>query len=331
MIGEFDLIDEYFSSRCTDRQDVVLGIGDDAALVQMTSGDQLVIAMDTLSVGTHFPENMPARALGYRSLAVNLSDLAAMGAEPLWCTLALSLPTTDRAWLDDFSAGFFQLARQYGVALVGGDTVRAPLAVTVTVHGRIEPGSAILRSGARVGDGIYVTGYPGDAVAGRKILGESGQSGGSDLPGLVDRFLYPQPRVSEGRALTGIASSMIDLSDGLHADLVKLMSASGAGATLDASQLPVSKSLVSWAGSGEAVSLALTGGDDYELCFTVPPDRQQEFAELSGDWQCGVARIGTVTDGGKVDWQLDGQHLSILESGYDHFQQEDGCDQTVQV
>ncbi len=331
MIGEFDLITEFFSSHSAGRQDIVLGIGDDAAVLRPAPGDDLVVSTDTLCQGTHFTEDMPAHALGYRALAVNLSDMAAMGAEPLWCTLALSLPGVDRAWLAGFSSGFFQLARQFDVALVGGDTVCAPLATTVTIHGRAGPDASVLRSGAQAGDGIFITGHPGDALAGRKILENDPAiipahfpdrpvaANDELLPELIDRFLYPRPRVSEGRSLAGIASAMIDISDGLHADLVKLLSASGTGALLDAGHLPVSESLVQWAGRSEAVHFALSGGDDYELCFTVPPGAEKQLCEQTAAWQCTVTRIGTVTSEAAVRWQQDGRPLPVDDAGYDHF------------
>jgi thiamine-monophosphate kinase len=315
-VDERTLITTYFARPQDRRADVILGIGDDAALLRPEPGFDLVVATDSIAEGTHFPAGIAAAAVGHRCLAVNLSDVAAMSAEPRWFSLALSLPNADPAWVGGFATGLFSLADRHGVVLIGGDTVRGPLGATVTVLGRVKAERAVRRTGARPGDGIWVTGNPGDAVAGRLLLAEGTE--GSDAAALRQRFLYPEPRVQEGRALAGIASAMLDVSDGLADDLGKLLAASGVGAELDAEQLPLSPELRRLRGS-EAVECALTGGDDYELCFTLSPADEAHLREVSAQWPAGVARIGTVVPGSGARWRLRGQPLAVPDTTYRHF------------
>jgi thiamine-monophosphate kinase len=239
------------------------------------------------------------------------------GLTALWATLALSLPGADAAWLREFSRGFFRLARQFNVALIGGDTVRGPAGATVTVHGSVRPGRFVCRSGARPGDAVYVTGHPGDAVAGRLLLDRSrfARRGGAALTG---KFLFPAPRLGEGRALVGLASAMIDISDGLHDDAGKLMAASRCGADLDVRALPLSSALQRGFG-GEAPALALTGGDDYELLFTVPPQVEARLRRRAARWPCAVTRIGSVVRRGGVRWRCDGQPFVVPGRTFRHF------------
>jgi thiamine-monophosphate kinase len=323
-VDEWTLIRTYFDRRGAGpagrRDDIVVGIGDDAAVLRPDPGFDLVVATDTIAEGTHFPAAIPANAVGHRCLAVNLSDLAAMSAEPRWFSLALSLPRADPAWLENFSAGLFALADPFNVALVGGDTVRGPLGATVTVHGRVRPDCAVLRSGARPGDGVWVTGYPGDAVAGRLLLAELPpvSEPATAREALCQRFLYPQPRVREGLALAGLATAMIDISDGLDDDLNKLLSASGAGAELDAAALPLSAELRA-VRAGEALECALTGGDDYELCFTARSSDDARLRELAAGWTTPLTRIGTIVPGAGACWRLEGQPLVVPGSTFRHF------------
>jgi len=296
------------------RAGVVLGIGDDAAILRLDPGFDLVVATDSIAEGTHFPVGIPAAAVGHRCLAVNLSDLAAMAAEPLWFSLALSLPEADEHWVGEFARGLFALADRFGVELVGGDTVRGPLGATVTIQGRARPGRAVLRSGAAAGDGVWVTGNPGDAVAGRLLLPEPAP----DAAALRQRFLYPEPRVHEGLALAGVATAMLDVSDGLDDDLRKLLAASGVAAEMDAGALPLSAELRE-VRAGEAIECALTGGDDYELCFTVRPADESRLRELAAAWTLPVTRIGTVTAGSGCRWQLNGRALAVSDTTYRHF------------
>lgn len=318
-MDERTLIDTFFARRpsgaASRRDDVVVGIGDDAAVLHFDAGYELVVATDTIVEGTHFPAGTPAAVIGHRCLAINLSDLAAMGAEPLWYSLALSLPAVEPAWLDEFARGLHALADRHGVALVGGDTVRGPLSATVTVQGRTRPGAAVLRSGARPGDGIWVTGTPGDAVAGRLL--PAGATG-DDAEALRRRFLYPEPRVQEGRALPEIATAMLDVSDGLDDDLGKLLVASGVGADLDAGALPLSAALRAVRGD-DAIACALTGGDDYELCFTVLPADEDRLRQLATTWPVPVTRIGTVLAGSGRRWRLGRRDLPVPDRTFRHF------------
>ncbi|TDJ48479.1 MAG: thiamine-phosphate kinase [Gammaproteobacteria bacterium] len=309
-MDEFALIDRFFANRGPVRADVRLGIGDDAAITRVDAGSELVIATDTLVEGTHFLPGTVPRSLGYRCLAVNLSDLAAMGAEPLWCTLSLTLPDGAADWVGSFAEGFMELAERFEIALIGGDTVRGPLAMTVTVHGRVDPGCAIRRAGAGAGDGIFVTGTFGAAAAGLASL-RSGDAGA----GSVARFLYPSPRIDAGRSLVGIASAMIDVSDGLHVDLARLLAASGLGATLAIETLP----LPATAEPGRAVELALTGGDDYELCFTVPADRSEALELTACDWDCAVTRLGETHAESGLAWTAAGKTYPLPATGFRHF------------
>jgi thiamine-monophosphate kinase len=236
-----------------------------------------------------------------------------MGAEPMWCTLALSLPEAEPDWVQQFADGFFALAARFGIALIGGDTVRGPLAMTVTVHGRVKPGQAICRDGARDGDLIYVTGVPGQAAAGLRALCASGAMADTGSHA-VRRFLYPEPRVTEGRALGGLATAMIDVSDGLMVDTSRLLAASGFGAEMDVANLPLES-----VGMSDALELALNGGDDYELCFCVPRDRGAELARRVADWRCPVTRIGTVQRTADIVWLIGGQPCNTAVGQFEHF------------
>lgn len=315
MAGEFELIARHFTGRGAARGDVRAGVGDDGAVVAVPPGRELVLALDTLVAGTHFPPDTAAHCVGHRALAVNLSDLAAMGAEPAWALLALTLPASDEAWVAAFARGFDELARRSGTALVGGDLTRGPLAVSVTVAGFVAEGRALRRSGARPGDDVWVSGHPGDAGAGLAILQGRLAAGPEARDALLARFLLPEPRLVLGRALVGLASACIDVSDGLAADLAKLCAASGVAARLDATRLPLSESLLAAAGA-RAAGHALAGGDDYELLFAAPAEARARIAALAAG--VALARIGTIAAGAGVqvtgaDAERDTVH------GFDHF------------
>ncbi|HEY1772337.1 MAG TPA: thiamine-phosphate kinase [Gammaproteobacteria bacterium] len=316
-MDEFALIRRFFAAPAMSRDDVVLGIGDDAALLKVPTGQELVVSTDSLVAGVHFPVDLPADAVGHRALASNLSDLAAMGATPAWVLMALTLPEVDEAWLEGFSRGFFSLAKQHDVALVGGNVARGPLNITLTVQGVVPAGTALTRAGASVGDLIYVTGNLGDAAAGLELL----QKGGADLRHpCVRRFAYPDPRIAAGRALRGIASAAIDVSDGLLADLGHLLEVRGFGAKLALAQLPVSKELLSLHPDERAWVLALTGGDDYELCFTVRADRAVEAESRLQAAGCAATCIGAIESNPGIHC-LDrhGQLRSYPRPGHRHF------------
>ncbi len=313
-MDEFSLIDQFFAGRSIARNDVRLGIGDDAAVTRCDPGFDLVIATDTICEGTHYPPGTPPHVLGHRCLAVNLSDLAAMGAEPLWCTLAISLPEAEPDWVRQFAEGFFALADRFGIALIGGDTVCGPSAMTVTVHGRVKPGAAIRRDGARDGDLIYVTGAPGQAAAGLCALTASGAAVQDQSSPQVQRFQYPEPRVTQGRALCGLATAMIDVSDGLRVDATRLLKASGLGAEMDIGDLPLDE-----VRTNDALELALNGGDDYELCFCIPAAREAELVRLVATWPCRVTRIGTARRSADIVWLNDGQPCNTVAGSFEHF------------
>ena len=304
-MSEFELIRRFFRGRRG--PGVVLGPGDDAAVLQPGAGMQLVMTMDTLVAGRHFPEDLPAADIGWRSLAVNLSDLAAMGADPRWCLLSLSLPSADEHWLAEFCAGFDRLAEQAGITLVGGDMVRGPLSITVQACGEVPAGRALLRSGARPGDRLCIAGVPGEAAAGLAQW-QAGERHGA----LVNAFCRPSPQLDLGRRLRGLASACIDISDGLLADLSHLLAESGGlGAVVELARLPLSPALQTWGDDARRRHVRLAGGDDYLLLFTVPP-----MFNLSPQWR-EIGRIEARAGLRVLDEQ--GRPLSPLPAGWDHF------------
>ncbi|MDP5146094.1 thiamine-phosphate kinase [Shewanella sp. ULN5] len=316
---EFQLIEQFFKNKGQKRRDVMLGIGDDCALVQPADGKVIAISCDTLVEGVHFFADMPAHALGYKSLAVNLSDLAAMGAEPAWMTLALSLPDVNQQWLADFSSGLFEAAEYYGVALVGGDTTRGPRCINVTINGQVPKGKALKRSGAKIGDWVFVTGSLGDSALGLDMLRNKQVIKPEHKEYLLNRHYYPTPRVLAGQALRGLASSAIDLSDGLVSDLSHILKASNVGAVIDANAIPLSSSLTESVGAEQALAYALTGGEDYELLFTVP--EAQRGAIDTALLHAGVkfVKIGQICSGNKIKFTLDGQPFTPEFKGFEHF------------
>ncbi len=323
-MAEFDLIG-LIRRRAATRPDVLLGIGDDAALLQPPPGHALVVTADTLNGGVHFPDGTPAADIGWKALAVNLSDLAAMGARPAWCTLSLSLPRADAAWVEAFIDGFLGLAGRHGLALVGGDTTRGPLSIGVTAMGLVEQGAALRRDRARVGDDIWVTGTLGDA-AGALVLGgyvpgpaPAGEATAATRAALETRLARPEPRVDAGRALLGLAHACVDLSDGLLADLGHVCARSGAGAEVRLEALPASPALRE-AFADAAWVLQAAGGDDYELCFTAPPGLREQVRLALEHAGVDGARIGRIVAGRGVR-ALDaaGRPWQPPRAGYEHF------------
>lgn len=314
--SEFELIRKYFAAAGASRQDVVLGVGDDAALLDNGGAQLLALCVDTLVAGVHFPTDAPAEAVGHKALAVNLSDLAAMGAQPAWALLSLTMPEPEPDWLAGFRRGLHALAAAHGVALVGGDTTRGPLAVTVTLVGLVERGRALRRDGARPGDRVYVSGTLGDAALGLRQW-QAGERAGP----AVERLQRPQPRVALGRALLGLASAVVDVSDGLAADLGHILARSGVGARLEAARLPLSQTLQACCSPTEALACALGGGDDYELCFTVPVERERSLQQAVAGLGLAVTAIGTIEAAPGlrlVDEQ--GREVPVpSRGGYDHF------------
>jgi thiamine-monophosphate kinase len=318
-LSESDLIARFFRHCGAQRADVALGIGDDAALLHTPPGSDLVAAVDTLVEGVHFPRNSPAASIGHRALAVNLSDLAAMGARPAWALLALTLPQADPAWLAEFAAGLSALARAHDVALVGGDTTQGPLCVSVQVLGHVPRGSALRRSGGSPGDLLFVSGTPGDAAAGLALEQGRLAAAGEEGAYLRKRFLLPSPRLALGERLRDHASACIDVSDGLLGDAGKLAHASGVGCELDIEALPVSAALRSLTGEARARELALTGGDDYELCFAVQPQKVARLLTELPMERWGYARIGTLRASAGAVVVRDGSVIEFSHSGYQHF------------
>jgi thiamine-monophosphate kinase len=320
-LGEFELIRRFFVRAGSGPRDpsVLLGIGDDAALLEVPKGADLVAAVDTIVAGRHFPESSDARAIGHRALAVNLSDMAAMGAKPAWATLALTMPSADPAWLEKFAAGFLNLADAHSVALVGGDTTRGPLTVSVQILGHLPHGSALRRGGGGVGDILAVSGTLGDAAAGLAFLQRPPASLSAEAAMLIQRFDYPTPRVRLGLAARGIASAAMDLSDGLVGDLPKLADASGLAAHVCIEALPLSAALRQSVSLGQARDWALAGGDDYELLFAVPADRFTELQGAANQLNLTLTPIGELHAGAGVTWSLNGEDFSPGVSGYEHF------------
>jgi thiamine-monophosphate kinase len=315
LLNEFTLIEEFFTKKLPSPTDVLLGIGDDGAVLKVPADQALVIAVDTLVAGVHFPVDTAAADIGFKALAVNLSDLAAMGAYPRWITLALTLPAMDTAWLQAFAQGLFTLADQYQIQLVGGDTTRGPLTITIQAHGFVPAQQTLRRSGAKIGDKIYVSGTLGDAGLGLQIALHNINLPSTEEQFLLQRLNRPLPRVELGLLLRQFATSAIDISDGLLADLTHITEQSHVGATLTAEQLPLSSALSRSLSHHEALQLALTAGDDYELCFTIPAAREQEFLLASNQHPCTC--IGFISEEPGITL-VDFPH-SLLATGYRHF------------
>jgi thiamine-monophosphate kinase len=315
---EFDLIRRYFTRPASG---ALLGIGDDAALLRVSEGKVLAVSTDMLVGGTHFLPDADPFLLGHKALAVNLSDMAAMGATPRWATLAIALPDADDAWLEKFSAGFFALAQQYGVELVGGDTTRGPLNLCVTIMGEVTQGKALLRSGAQAGDEVWVSGRLGDAALALAHLQRRITLSELEFKACVSALHQPQPRVALGLALCGIAQSAIDISDGLLADLGHILDASHVGAQLEFTAMPVSPAMRGYIGNSEiARQCVLSGGDDYELCFTAPANRHDDVLHIGTTLGMPLTRIGGIVAGqGCIVHDANGEPLDIGAGGYDHF------------
>lgn len=319
--GEFELITRYFDRKISNRKDVELGIGDDCALLNLADMQTLAISTDTLVEGIHFLADIAPEDLAYKALAVNLSDLAAMGADPAWLTLGITLPEIDEAWLQAFSDSLFEVLDYYHMQLIGGDTTRGPLSMTLGIHGLIPAGKGLKRSGARHGDWIYVTGQLGDSAAGLAILQQRlvcDDQANHDY--LIKRHLRPTPRILQGQALRELASAAVDISDGLLADLGHILKASGVGAKIVQDQLPLSAALQACTEPQQAIDFALNGGEDYELCFTVPEVNRaaldRALRSLGVDFTC-IGQIIPASD--KVQMCAKGKGIDYRASGFDHF------------
>lgn len=319
--NEFDLIAHYFERQAVDRRDVNLAIGDDCALLTVPEGCQLAVSTDSLVAGTHFLADADPALVAHKALAANLSDLAAMGATPAWVSLALTMPEPDETWLKGFCQGFFALAEYYNVQLIGGDTTKGPLSITLTVQGFVPQGQALTRSGASNGDWVYVTGNLGDSAAGLAlVLGERHLPSEALTQTLTLRHYQAQPRVLAGQALRGIASAALDISDGVMSDLGHILSRSGLGAVLDVDKLPLSDELLAFEPDEiKARQMALTSGEEYELCFTVPEANRGAVETALAHTGVKASCIGQLHAGSGIALQSNGQPLDWQLHGYDHF------------
>ncbi len=319
-LSEFELIREYFSQGLAQRDDVELGIGDDAALVNLPPGHSLAMSLDTLVAGVHFPLQTSAEDIGYKALAVNLSDMAAMGAEPNWLLLGLTLPEVDEAWLQGFCHGLATLASQHQVSLIGGDTTHGPLTISVQVNGVVPQGQALKRSGAQPGDLVFVTGSLGDAGLGLSLVLDEKSLGLSQTQQdyFIARLNRPSPRIEAGLALRSLATAAIDISDGLLADLGHLLTASGVGADIYIEKLPVKAALKTL--SEQWWQLPLTAGDDYELCFTAPASLHDKIISRLTTLDCPCACIGQINSKKSLHIFNQNQPIDCSElKGYLHF------------
>jgi thiamine-monophosphate kinase len=317
MLSEFELIARYFT-RPT--RHTVLGVGDDAALLAPTPGCELAASTDMLVEGVHFFAGADAESLGHKALAVNLSDMAAMGATPKWAMLSLALPQVEEDWLAEFSRGFFALAEHHQVDLVGGDTTRGPRNICVQIMGEVRAGTALRRDGARVGDEVWVSGHLGDAAA--AVAHQKGdlRLEGAGLAHCLARLDRPVPRVALGRALVGVASAAIDISDGVVADLGHICARSGVAATVDFERLPCSAAFMPMRNHALVVWAILSGGDDYELCFTAAASHAAEIEALSGRTGVALTRVGRIAAGSGVQvTDAKGNLMRVERGGFDHF------------
>ncbi|MGB5079438.1 MAG: thiamine-phosphate kinase [Burkholderiales bacterium] len=318
MISEFEVIRKYFTRPAPS---AVLGVGDDCALIAPRPGMMLAVTSDMLNSGVHFLPDAEPGGLGHKALAVNLSDLAAMGADPRWVTLALALPEADERWIAAFADGFFRLARRFEVDLIGGDTTRGPLSISVTAIGEVPPGLALRRDAARMGDEIWVSGATGEAALALAHLQGRIELKGATLEACLARLHAPEPRIELGGRLRGFARAAIDVSDGLLADLGHILEASGVGAELEWEKLPRAQAIAGCPDRALATECLLAGGDDYELVFTAPPPKRAEIEALGRDLGLALTRVGVAVRGKPQVKLLDAEDKVIPapSRGYDHF------------
>lgn len=317
-ISEFDLIEEYFAGQLSS-YGVNLGIGDDCALLSVPPGQQLAVSMDSLIGGVHFPKNADPELIAERAVRVTVSDLAAMGADPMWMTLGLTMPTSESHWLAGFSRGLFRAAEKFNLSLVGGDTTRGPLAITLQMHGTVEPGKAMLRSEARVGDIVFVTGNVGDGAAALAVIKKELDVGKSAFGYLMSAYYSPKVRVQEGKILSAVSRCAIDVSDGLLSDLRHVCNASGVGAVIEAERLPLSEPVRKLTDPDVALSWALAGGDDYQLCFTVSPQNIPKLEALQEQHKLDITPIGEIVQGSDCVCLSEGRIVECDFDGYKHF------------
>lgn len=320
MSGEFNLIEKYFVGRQKQRKDVLLAAGDDCALVTVPQGLSVAISTDTLVAGTHFLADANPAWVAHKALASNISDLAAMGATPAWVSFALTMPSPDEEWLAPFCDAFFELADYFDIQLIGGDTTKGPLSLTLTVQGLVDPDKALRRDGAKVGDWVYVTGNLGDSKAGLDVILNPELRNKPYAEELERRHYLSTPRVLAGQALLNLASSAIDISDGVISDLKHILKRSNVGVSIDVASLPVSNELLQFVETpAMAQQYALSSGEEYELCFTVPEQNKGSIESALAHCGAKVTCIGQIRPQGTFELHSDGQAIDWSLSGYDHF------------
>jgi thiamine-monophosphate kinase len=316
---EFELIKHFFTAQAVKRKDVLLGIGDDCAVVASTENQDIVVTTDTLVAGVHFPLETSPRAIGHKAVAVNLSDIAAMGAKPSWLSLAITLPEVDHDWLTEFSVGVFELCEYYNVQLIGGDTTEGPLSITITAQGLTPEGKYLSRSGAKAGDWLYVTGELGDAALALQHYKKQVTVSSEFAEIIKTKLDYPKPRVLAGQSLREFASSTIDLSDGLLADLGHICKASNVGANIVLDAIPLSEIMLKTLLLNDAVNLALSGGDDYELLFTVSEHNKVGMETALSHAGTPVTCIGQINASKVISTTLNNKPVPIKSTGFEHF------------
>ena len=318
---EFELIKHFFTEQAVKRKDVLLGIGDDCAVVSSTENQDIVITTDTLVAGVHFPLATTAKAIGHKAVAVNLSDIAAMGAKPSWISLAITLPEVNDDWLSEFCVGVFELCDYYNVQLIGGDTTQGPLSITITAQGLTPEGKYLSRSGAKPGDWLYVTGEVGDAALALHNQLEQLITDSEVIEQIQAKLDFPKPRVLAGQALREYASAAIDISDGLLADLGHICQASNVGANVVLDAVPLSAAMNKSQLFDEAINFALTGGDDYELLFTVSEDNKVGMETALSNVGVKISCIGQMNASQTISTTLNNKPVPISGSGFQHFLQ----------
>ncbi|MFM2590758.1 thiamine-phosphate kinase [Vibrio sp. TBV020] len=320
MSGEFNLIEKYFVGRQKQRKDVLLAAGDDCALVKAPEGLSVAISTDTLVAGTHFLANANPAWVAHKALASNISDLAAMGATPAWVSFALTMPEPDEAWLAPFCDAFFELADYFDIQLIGGDTTKGPLSLTLTVQGLVDPEKALRRDGAKVGDWVYVTGNLGDSKAGLDVVLDPSLRAKPCAEELEKRHYLSTPRVLAGQALLNLASAAIDISDGVISDVKHILKRSNVGVSIDVASLPVSNELLQFVDTPTtAQQYALSSGEEYELCFTVPEQNKGSIESALAHCGAKVTCIGQIRPQGTFELHCNGQPIDWTLRGYDHF------------
>ncbi|OUR60296.1 thiamine-phosphate kinase [Colwellia sp. 39_35_sub15_T18] len=316
---EFELIKHFFTEQTVKRKDVLLGIGDDCAVIASTEKQNIVVTTDTLVAGVHFPIDTPARAIGHKAVAVNLSDIAAMGAKPSWLSLAITMPDVNDVWLGEFCTGVFDLCEYYNVELIGGDTTQGPLSITITAQGLTPENSYLSRAGAKTGDWLYVTGDIGDAALALQQINQNVSVESEFIDAIRKKLDYPKPRVLAGQALREYASAAIDISDGLIADLGHICQASNVGANIVLDAIPLSNIMRDTLLLEDAINLALTGGDDYELLFTVSEDNKVGMETALSHAGTPVTCIGQINASQTISTTLNNKPVPITNAGFEHF------------